>query len=68
MLRALTINGATLTGEADRRGSIEAGKRADLVLIDANPMSVEPSELSEISVVMTMLDGRPVYRRGAGDQ
>lgn len=68
MLRALTINGAALTGEADRRGSIEAGKRADLVLIDANPMNVEPSELSEISVVMTMLDGRPVYRRGAGDQ
>lgn len=68
MLRALTINGAVLTGEAGSRGSIEAGKRADLVLVDANPMSVEPSALSEISVVMTMLDGRPVYRRAAGDQ
>ena len=41
---------------------------ADLVLVDANPMSIEASELSEISVVMTMLDGRPVYRRGARDQ
>lgn len=68
MLRALTINGAVLTGEADSRGSIETGKRADLVLVDANPMDIDPAELSDITVVMTMLDGRTVYRREARDR
>ncbi|HPE32269.1 MAG TPA: amidohydrolase [Parvularculaceae bacterium] len=64
MLRALTIDGAILTGEDDERGSIEPGKRADLVVISANPMTIAPSEISEIAVIETMLDGEPVYTRG----
>jgi predicted amidohydrolase YtcJ len=61
MLKALTINGAVLMGQDDMRGSIEPGKRADLVLVNANPLAVNPAALSEIAVVMTLLDGEPVY-------
>ncbi len=67
MLKALTINGAVLTGEDAERGSIEAGKRADLIVIDANPLDIDPSDLSEIAVVMTLLDGKAVYTRGVDE-
>lgn len=67
MLRALTINGAILTGEADERGSIEPGKRADLVIIDADPLTIDPADIGDIAVVMTMLDGDAVYTRGVDE-
>lgn len=37
-LRAATWNGAELLGKTDLHGSVEAGKRADLVLLSANPL------------------------------
>lgn len=37
-IRIATLNGATLLGLADRIGSIEVGKQADLVVLDGNPM------------------------------
>jgi hypothetical protein len=64
MLRALTINGAILTGEDAERGSIESGKRADLIVIDADLLTIDPADISEIAVVTTYLDGRTVYTRG----
>lgn len=64
MLRALTINGAVLTGEDDERGSIEPGKRADLIVIDADLLSIDPADISEVAVTMTLLDGEAVYTRG----
>jgi imidazolonepropionase-like amidohydrolase len=38
VLKAATINGATALGVADRLGSIEAGKLADLVVVRGNPL------------------------------
>jgi hypothetical protein len=64
MLKALTINGAQLMGQDRWRGSVETGKRADLVLIDVNLLEAEPAAISETAVVMTLLDGKPVYKRG----
>lgn len=66
MLKALTIEGAVLMGQDEMRGSIEPGKRADLVLIDANPLAVDVSAISDIDVVMTLLGGEAVYRRNSG--
>ena len=38
VLRSATLNGAEALGAADRIGSVEPGKLADLVVIDANPL------------------------------
>jgi predicted amidohydrolase YtcJ len=54
MIDAYTINGAYTMKLEDRQGSIEVGKRADLVVLD-------PYEISDANVTMTVFDGRTVY-------
>jgi imidazolonepropionase-like amidohydrolase len=49
-LQAATRAGAALLGEAGERGTIEMGKRADLVLLDRNPLD-DPSALRLVAVV-----------------
>ena len=63
MIAAYTINGAYQMGLDDVQGSIEVGKRADLVVLDRNLFDIPASEISEASVVMTIFDGRTVYER-----
>jgi predicted amidohydrolase YtcJ len=61
MLAAYTINGAYLMHQARETGSIEAGKLADLVVLERNLFEVDPGEISDIGVVLTLLGGRQVY-------
>ncbi len=63
-LKAITINGAYQYFEEDEKGSIEAGKKADFVILDKNPMEVAAGMLKEICVVMTIKDGEVVFMRG----
>lgn len=63
-LKAITINGAYQYFEEDEKGSIEAGKKADFVILDKNPMEVPAGMLKEICVVMTIKDGEVVFMRG----
>ena len=63
MLDAYTINGAWQMGLEDVQGSIEDGKRADLVILDRNLFEIPASEISDAVVVETIFDGRTVYRR-----
>jgi imidazolonepropionase-like amidohydrolase len=58
-LRAATLNPARVLGSADSLGTIEAGKLADLVLLDANPLA-DIGNTQRIRAVVA--DGR-VYRR-----
>jgi predicted amidohydrolase YtcJ len=62
-LAAMTINGARQYFEEASKGSITAGKRADLVILDADPLTVDPARIEAISVVETIARGRTVYRR-----
>lgn len=55
-LRAITINAARICGVADRIGSLEPGKDADIAIFDGNPMEVFTNTL------MTIIDGKIVYR------
>ena len=50
--------------EEDEKGSIEVGKKADLVILDANPLKVEPINIKDIKVVRTIKDGNVVFARG----
>ncbi len=62
-LRALTVESAHQYREERERGTLEAGKVADLVLLSANPLRVDPQRLREVKVVETVKGGRTVYLR-----
>lgn len=49
-IRVMSANGARVLGIHDEVGSIEAGKRADLVLIDGDPLE-EPDEIRSVTTV-----------------
>lgn len=64
-LACFTIDGAFLTYDDDVRGSIEAGKYADLVVLDGELLSASDDDLLGMAgrVLMTLVDGRVVWRR-----
>ena len=62
-LRSYTIGGAYATGQERRRGSIEPGKLADLVVLERDPLTLDPEELIEVKPLATMLGGRWVFDR-----
>lgn len=61
MIDAYTINGAYLMSLEGEQGSIEVGKRADLVVLDRNLFEIPSSEISDARVVKTVFDGKDVY-------
>jgi hypothetical protein len=60
-VRWFTLNNAWITYEEDTRGSIKAGKLADLVVLDRDIFSRPPRELLDTRVLYTLLDGRIVF-------
>ena len=62
-LHAYTQAGAWLTREEALKGSISAGKLADLVVIDRDYFAVPDEEIKEIEPELTLADGQVVYRR-----
>ncbi|MGH7344962.1 MAG: amidohydrolase [Candidatus Rokuibacteriota bacterium] len=62
-LRAATLEGAYLTFEEDQKGSIEAGKLADLVVLSDDPMTCAEVRIRDISAEMTIVGGRIVHER-----
>jgi len=60
-LAAFTINGAFVNHQEDQTGSIEVGKLADLIVIDRNLFEIAPEEISETSVLVTLLGGQLVH-------
>ena len=61
MITALTNGGARIMHQESIRGSIEVGKLADLVLLNQDPYHSKPTDLSEITIELTMFDGRVVH-------
>lgn len=64
-LRAVTIDAAWQAFEEKDKGSIEAGKLADLVILADNPLTVDPLELHNITVLQTIIGGRQIYAQQA---
>ncbi|MCY2967908.1 MAG: amidohydrolase, partial [Planctomycetota bacterium] len=64
-LKALTIDAAHMYQEERTKGSLEVGKLADLVILDKNPLKVEPLAIKEIQVLETIKEGKTIYRKGS---
>jgi predicted amidohydrolase YtcJ len=62
MLAGYTINGAFVNFEERETGSIETGKAADLIVLDHNLFEIPAHEIHRVKVLLTMLEGKPVYR------
>jgi predicted amidohydrolase YtcJ len=61
LLRGYTIDAAYQLHMEDKIGSLAVGKRADLVVLDRNLFEIEPYEIHQTRVLMTILDGKVVY-------
>jgi len=62
-LLALTADAAFEYFEESSKGTLEAGKTADLVILDRNPLKVRAEAIRDIRVVETMKAGKTVYQR-----
>jgi predicted amidohydrolase YtcJ len=62
MLYAYTRNSARALNLLDSIGSITPGKRADLVLVDRDVLTVSPEEMRDAKVIWTMIAGHVVWQ------
>jgi len=60
-LEMYTTNAAYASFEGDIKGSITAGKLADMVVLSADPLKSPPEQIKDIRVELTILDGRVVW-------
>lgn len=61
-LQAVTINSAYAYKEEDQKGTLEAGKMADMVILDANPLKADKKCIKDIVVLETIKEGKTVYK------
>jgi predicted amidohydrolase YtcJ len=62
-LRMHTLYGAEAIRQEDERGSLETGKRGDVIVLDRDPREVPTDELPDVKVDFVYVDGRQVYAR-----
>ncbi len=62
-LRAVTIHAARQYFLEQDRGSIAVGKRADFVVLNADPVTAPPAGIRDIQVLETVKNGEPVWSR-----
>ncbi|WP_338519259.1 amidohydrolase [Alteromonas gracilis] len=62
-LQAITIWSAYQHFEEETKGTIEKGKIADLVVLDKNPLTVEPDDIQHIQVMKTIKSGQLLFER-----
>jgi predicted amidohydrolase YtcJ len=66
-LRAYTRTSAYSLFEEERRGSIEPGKLADLIVLDRDILTVRPEEIKDLQVLLTVKDGHIAVDHLASD-
>ncbi len=61
-LHLFTTGGAYATFDEDRKGTLEVGKLADLVVLAGDPLTCPEGDLKDLPVRLTVVDGRVAYR------
>ncbi len=65
MIDSFTINAARALFVEAQTGSIEPGKSADVVVVDRDLSAVSPAEIGEARALLTLFQGREVFRDGS---
>lgn len=60
-LEAYTRAGAYASFEKNLKGSLAAGRLADIIVLDHDPFKIPPQDFYKIKVVMTIFDGRVIF-------
>ena len=60
--RAITADAAWQNFEEGRKGTLEAGKLADLVILSEDPLTIDPIEIKDIQVLETIKEGSTIYQ------
>lgn len=63
MLQSYTRNGAIANYLEDEIGTLEVGKKADMVILAKNLFEISPYEIADVEEVMTIFDGQIVYEK-----
>ena len=62
-MKSYTINNAYASFDESRKGSLETGKLADVVVLDRDIFAIPPFQIPRASVLYTIVGGKIVYRR-----
>ena len=62
LIRSFTYNGAYANFLEDEVGSLEIGKKADLIVLDQNLFDIPAEKIAEVEVLLTMIEGVIVYQ------
>lgn len=57
-IKAITIDAAYQYGEESSKGTLAAGKKADFIILDRNPLTAAPDEVKEVRVIQTYKSGK----------
>ena len=60
-IRAYTLDAAKMVTAESYSGSLEVGKRADLIVLDRNLFEIEPDDIVDTVVLRTIVNGQTVY-------
>jgi len=65
-IRAYTLDAAYVVAAESYSGSLEVGKKADMIILDRNPFDIPEDDIAETKVLKTILDGHVVFDRNEG--
>ena len=63
LIRGFTIDAAYQLHMEDEIGSLEVGKKADLVVLNRNLFETDPYEIHKVEAMITLMNGRVVFQR-----
>ena len=63
-IKSYTVDSAYLSWQEKVRGSISEGKIADIILVDSNPLEIQPEQIIDVKVLMTVVAGTVAWVDG----